>query len=836
MSTSGEAALLQLIDVTRRFPGVVALERVSFDLLSGEVHALVGENGAGKSTLIHLVSGVLPPDEGTILIDGRPAGLTDPVTARRKGVVTVHQEAETFGTLDVAENMALGYGLPVGALGLVRWGQVYREASRTVAALGEPIDVRRAASTLSVAHRHMTQVATAVLRRARVVILDEPTSSLTAQESRWLFDQIARLKQSGVGIIYISHRQEEIFALADRITVLRDGRRVWSGRRDEIDRAGLIEAMVGRERTSSAAARTSTANVHNRPVRLEVRGLGDARGRYRDVNLSVRRGEVVGIYGLVGAGRTEFARALFGLEPAARGMIAIDGQIRRIRSAADAVRAGIAYVPEDRLREGLLRGLSVRANTVLSSLRRWARGGFVSQRTEEEVTQRQLARFGVRHRSSDQRIVELSGGNQQKVVLARWLLTEPSVLILDEPTRGVDVGAKAEIHRLLREVTDAGCAVMMISSELPEVMENSDRIVVFRSGTVAGEFDPAVATPTDITGAALPLSAAEGSEAARESVRRATRSWRPRSEFALLAAMVLLAVLLASTTEQFLSTNNLLGILTGAAVWTILALAASAVIAAGGIDISIGALVALSAAAGGLVLKWDAPPALAISAGIATGLAVGAAGGLLNAAVALVGRVHPIVVTLGTMTVYRGLLVTLTGGQAIADLPSGFGAIATMRLAGVSGSVLVMALAIASAYVWLAHTRSGRHLYAYGASPSAARLVGITQRRTWLTAFGGGGLLAGLAGMLELSQNGSMQSVMGTGYELRAIAAAVIGGTAITGGRGSVGGVVLGAWLLALLYNALVLWQVSRYHYDLVIGGLILVAVLLDLAWRRLER
>jgi ribose/xylose/arabinose/galactoside ABC-type transport system permease subunit/ABC-type branched-subunit amino acid transport system ATPase component len=509
--------------------------------------------------------------------------------------------------------------------------------------------------------------------------------------------------------------------------------------------------------------------------------------------------------------------------------------VRRIESPLQAVQAGLAYLPEDRLRQGIFRGLSVRANAVVSALGDLQRGWLAGAARERRATDAEIARLGIRCRDAEQPIGELSGGNQQKVILGRWLLTRPAVLILDEPTRGIDVGAKAELHRLLRELADTGTAIVLISSDLPEVLEHSDRVVVFRAGRVAGTFDPTQATAEQVAAAALPEETATADAPVDLSRRRrAARPWR--SEMALALAIVALSGVLSGSTEAFLTTDNLWGLLATTAMWTILSLGAAVIILAGAIDISLGSLLALSAGMGGLVLELPYSPAVTIPAGIALALATGAACGAFNAALSLWGRVHPIVVTLGTMTIYRGLLISLTGGTAITGLPAQFAGWSTGRYGGINASAALGAVTATLVYLWLAHLRSGRFVVAYGASPTAARLVGISQARAWLTAFGVGGLLAALAGVLELSQAGSLQSTTGSGYELQAIAAAVIGGVSISGGRGSVGGVCLGALLLSLIHNALVLWQVSANYERLVIGGLLLCAVLLDLAWRRLER
>ena len=826
--------ILRAVNIRRTFPGVVALGGVSLDLFPGEVHALVGENGAGKSTLIKIICGALAPDSGELFFQGQEVRWPTPVAARSQGMVTVHQEPELFPTLSVAENMALAGGLPLRGMGLVDWNRVHRQARETVRRMGERIDVRQPASRLSVAHRQMIQVAAAILQNARVVVLDEPTSALSGEEARWLFQQIARLKADGAGILYISHRQEEIFRLADRITVLRDGLKVWTRSRQAVAPEEAIEAMVGRSASTleaSPAGQTGAATASEAPLRFQVSGFTDRGGRFRQLELKAASGEIVGIYGLVGAGRSEFARAVFGLRPA-DGLIRIDGNPCQIGRPREALEAGIAYVPEDRLSQGLCLGLPVRSNAVLSTLRRWTRGLLASRTREQQATRQVAGRLEVRYRSTEQPVQQLSGGNQQKVVLGRWLLARPRVLILDEPTRGVDVGAKAEIHRHLRLLAREGCAILLISSELPEVLEHSDRVVVFREGEIAGEFDPRQTGPARIAADALPRQAP--AEASTGPARSTGSRFQGRSfnELALLLCVAGLGLWLTVSTEGF----SLLNLLTHASLWAILGLAAASVIVGRGIDISIGSMVALSAASTAMVLKLPYSPELLIPVAILAGLLAGTAAGVLNAVLSLLGGLHPIVVTLGTLTIYRGLVIAMLGGKPMAGLPPEFGRLAIDPATGFRGAVAVAALVVLLVYLWMAHTRSGRHVYALGSAPRAAGLLGFSKSRLWPVTFGLGGLLAGLAGVLQLSMGQQMQARLGAGWELSAIAVAVIGGVAITGGRGTVLGVVLGALLLRLVNSALVRWGVSDQQTDLVVGGLILAALLLDLAWRGWKR
>ncbi len=824
------APLLQLQNITRRFGEATALDGVCFDLLPGEVHALVGENGAGKSTLINLIAGVIPPDAGTISLVGQPVVLANPVAARRRGIAVVHQEPDVFEPLSVAETMALAHGLPTGFGGWVRWNQVHSAANDAVATMGEPIDVHAPAGSLTVARRQMIQIAAAVTQRSRIVLLDEPTSSLSRVESEWLFNQIHRLKADGAGIVYISHRFEELNRLADRITILRDGRVVWTGAASAIDHAGIVRAMVGRD---SAVMPWRPSGGKDVP-RLNVQNACDRDGRFYDISLCLHAGEVVGIYGLVGAGRSEWAQSLFGICPLAAGQISMDRLPQQIRSPSDAVRAGLAYLPEDRLRQGIFSTLAIRQNLTIASLKQFVRGLFISRRRERQASRSMFELLGVKSQSTEQPIRQLSGGNQQKVVFGRWRLSNPKVLILDEPTRGIDVGAKAEIHNLIRASASEGLAVILISSDLPEILAHSDRIVVFRRGRLAASFTHDTATAESVAAAALPVV---DEPAAIDRRARRFIDARLVSRIGLLAVIGLLALLLSITTDgRFATMGNLLGLLEKVAVIGILSLGAAAVIIAGGIDISVGSLMALAAGGAGLAMQAAHGMRWATGLGVLVALMIGLAGGGLNALASLVGRVHPVVVTLGTMSIFRGLLLNLTGGNVIGDLPADFRSLAIGRLFGIQGAAFVLLATTAWIWFWLTFMRSGRHLFAYGSNPRAARLCGIGQNRTWLSAFGVGGLCAGLSGLIELGQNGSMQSSMGAGYELKAITAAVIGGTAVTGGRGSAWGAVLGAILLALVQNGLVLWGVSPYRYDLVLGGLLGTAIVVELATRRPQR
>jgi rhamnose transport system ATP-binding protein len=473
--------LLSARSITKSYEGVHALRDVSFDLRAGEVHALVGENGAGKSTLIKVFTGAVQPDAGTLTVAGQPVPHVTPAISRALGLAAIYQQPSLFPHLTVAENIALA--LETGhAWRRVDWDVRARVAVDLLSRVGASIAPGRLVETLSMPEQQMVEIAKALGADAKILIMDEPTAALTERETEQLFEVIGRLRHTGAGVIYISHRLEEIFTVADRITVLRDGQTVATAARAEVGRADLIRLMVGRELASVFPKRTVTIG----DMALELRGVGHRASGIRDVSLSVRRGEILGVAGLVGSGRTELAEVIFGLRPADDGDILLGGRALVIRSPEDAIEAGIAYVPEDRRQHGVVLEMSVAANTSLANLAGVSRGGLIDTRAERRAARAYVDDLRIKTSSIDADVGSLSGGNQQKVALARWLETNPSVLILDEPTQGVDVGSKAEIHELMGRLAARGVAIVMISSEMPEILGMSDRIAVMQAGRLAG--------------------------------------------------------------------------------------------------------------------------------------------------------------------------------------------------------------------------------------------------------------------------------------------------------------------------------------------------------------
>jgi rhamnose transport system ATP-binding protein len=499
--------ILQMTNITKSFAGVHALRGVQFDLCPGEVHAVLGENGAGKSTLVKIITGVHQPDGGEMSLNGQRIQLAGPREAAELGISAIYQELSIFPDLDVAENIYAGRR-PTLPGGLVDWRQMHREAGRLLQALSVNLDTRAKARYLSIAQQQTVEIARALSVNARILIMDEPTSALTLSEVHDLFQIVRRLRDNGTAVLFISHRIEELFEIADRVTVLRDGayvgtRLVAEARQDE-----LIRMMVGRTIDDLFPKQQVAAG----DLVLRVRDLS-RRGVFEGVSFDLHKGEILGMAGLIGAGRTEVSQALFGIAPADGGAIEIAGRPVQITSPRQAMECGLALVPEDRQHHGLVLPMTITDNITLPILARFARQGWLSGQGAHLAAFDAATRLEVKAVSVWQRVRELSGGNQQKVVLAKWLATAPRILILDEPTRGIDIGTKAAVHSLMSELAAQGIAILMISSELPEVLGMSDRILVMHEGRVTGTFDRGEATQERIMMAATqaaPMEQADG--------------------------------------------------------------------------------------------------------------------------------------------------------------------------------------------------------------------------------------------------------------------------------------------------------------------------------------
>ncbi|MBS1302045.1 sugar ABC transporter ATP-binding protein [Loktanella sp. SALINAS62] len=495
-----QSPILRLENIVKAFPGVRALDGVSLDLRPGEVHALMGENGAGKSTLMKVLGGLHQPNEGKIYIGEKQVVMDRPQTAKQNGVVFIHQELSLADELSVAENIFLGE-LPRKSLGRVDWEKLYTDTDAILDRLNVGFNARTRVGDLSIANQQMVEIARALTVDPRAVIFDEPTASLTDSEKVVLFDVIADLQSRGVGVIYISHRMEEIFKITDRISVLRDGSYRGTLNTAETNEEDVTQLMIGRKLDLSR----NKVQHEMGDVALEVRNLSCGK-LFHDVSFTVRKGEVVGFYGLVGAGRTEIAETIFGLREPSAGKILLDGQEVTINSPQDAIARGISLVPEDRKGQGLVLGMNCRDNMTLPQIGELTSGPFTSDKAEVAIFDKYHDALDIRTPGWRQTVGNLSGGNQQKIVIGKWLSMHPKVLIVDEPTRGIDVGSKSEIHNLIRDLAAQGYAVIVVSSEMPEVLHVSDRIVAMFSGRVMREFTTEEVTENNLVQAISGLS------------------------------------------------------------------------------------------------------------------------------------------------------------------------------------------------------------------------------------------------------------------------------------------------------------------------------------------
>ncbi|MEM8592101.1 MAG: sugar ABC transporter ATP-binding protein [Pseudomonadota bacterium] len=473
--------VLALNGVTKTFPGVTALSEVSLELYPGQVTALVGENGAGKSTVVKILTGIYQPDGGQIEIDGHPTRFPTAQDAGNAGVTAIHQETVLFDELSVAENVFLGHA-PRGRFGLIDKAAMVDKARHTLESIGAKIDPRTKLKELGIANKHLVAIARALSIDARVVIMDEPTAALSQKEIEELYELVEALKKQGKAILFISHKFDEIFRIADHYTVFRDGALVGSGAIADVSEAELVKLMVGRDvsqifpdRERNLGAEVLVVDGYQHPT------------EFADISFSLRRGEILGFYGLVGAGRSEFMQALFGITRPAGGEVTIDGERAVIRSPADAVDKGIVYVPEDRGKQGTITALPIFQNVTLPSLGKTSSNGFLKLAQEFKLAREYTERLDLRAASLDTNVGNLSGGNQQKVVIAKWLATQPKVIILDEPTKGIDIGSKAAVHEFMAELAAQGLAVIMVSSEIPEILGMSDRVIVMREGRIEAE-------------------------------------------------------------------------------------------------------------------------------------------------------------------------------------------------------------------------------------------------------------------------------------------------------------------------------------------------------------
>ncbi|MDR3475080.1 MAG: ATP-binding cassette domain-containing protein [Devosia sp.] len=829
------AAIAGLRAATKIFGGTIALHDVSFDLRAGEVLALLGENGAGKSTCVKLLAGVYRPDAGSVRLDGDDAVFSTPLDAQRHGIAVMHQHPGLFGDLSVAENIFIGHPRCVG--GRLDHASMAREAITLLETVGLQCRPDTRLDRLRTSEQQLVEVARALSLDARVLIMDEPTAALSQREVERLFAVVADLKSRGVAMMFVGHRMDEIFRVADRVAVLRDGRLVAVEPTSALTRERAVQLMVGRSLDTMYPALGENRGA----VVLSVEGLcsGDA---FRDVSFEVRAGEIVGLGGLVGSGRTEIARVLFGIDRPSSGQVRLDDKLVNFTSSRDAMDAGIAYVSEDRIGQSLIMDFAILTNGSLPVIDQAAKAGIIRRERELELVEPHLRRMRLRFQDFDQPVQTLSGGNQQKVVLAKWLATHPRVLILDEPTQGIDVQTKAEVHAMIAALAAQGLAIILISSELPELLGMCHRLVVLHEGRMTAVLEGAEATQEVVMHAATdsaapsqpasPVVAAEADTSAAVSkpplLSRVAQALAARREFGLLCAIVAIVIPIAVINPRMLSGANLTALSMDAALLMIVAISQMLVILTRNIDLSIASMIGLSAYVAASTLQ--AHPGVGIVGALTLSCTVGLACGVFNGLIVAYGKVPSIVATLGTLSVFRGATSLWAGGRQVSadQVPAAWLDMTSASIAGVPGVVIISLITMAIFALGLRWLPVGREVYASGSNPSGATLIGIPVQQRILGVFALSGLLAGFDGALWASRYATVDARVALGYEFTTVAAAVVGGVSLRGGVGTMFGVALGALILLVIRNGLTLVRVDPLWLQGIFGLVILIAISVD--------
>jgi ribose transport system ATP-binding protein len=832
--------MLSLNGVTKAFGGTKALDALDFDLRAGEVHVLFGENGAGKTTAINIIAGNLAPDSGAISVQGHNYPALTPRLARKLKIAAVFQEFSLIPTLTVEENLFLGRERAGG--GFLRVGEMRREAAALLERLKFDVPIDATVERLSRARKQMVEIAKALFSPADILVLDEPTASITENDVETLFSVIRSLREDGVGVIYVSHRMREIRALADRVTVLRGGGKVGTVNIDDVSEATLVEMMTGR----TMGALYPKVTYDPKEVRLEVAGLSTDDGSVNEASLHVRGGEIAGIAGLAGCGKGEVARAVFGLTSIASGTVRKDGRLISDPTPTAMLRIGVCYFPSDRNTEGLALNRPILENASMASLDlpTLARNGWLYLAAERKHVREALRHLGVRPLVIEYRVDALSGGNRQKVMLTRGQLRDIDVFLFDEPTVGVDVGAKAEIYELLNQLVTAGAAIILVSSELPELLNMANRIYVMHAGRIVSELEGPTKTEANVLSAFFGSpSSTHGQPSCSKSttlptsptgagiLKRLTQFCAGGGFVAIL--VIVAAGIIAAIEPRFFSPLNLLNVGRNTSFLAIVAIGQMFVMIVGGFDLAISAMVAVSSVVTATMmtgtLLHGLPAAIVILLSVVTAVAAGSGVGLLNGLCVAWLRLNPLMVTLAMTSVAAGMTFYVTKGIPIYGMPSVF--IETLGRGSVSGiPTIVLVATILATIGWVLQRRTalGRHIYATGGSWHSARVSGVNVGRVLTLVYVLSGAFAAITGVLVTARIGSGQSALSSGLVIESIAAAVIGGVSLQGGSGRVERVVLAALFISIVSNGLNLTRVDSKYQTLVLGVVLIAAVAFD--------
>ncbi len=812
-------ALLEVKNISKSFGTVAAVKKVSFDVLPNEIHGLVGENGAGKSTLMRIMAGVYQPDEGEILMNGQQVRLKSPATAHQMGVGMVYQDTRLVDDLDIVQN--IGLGQEATRLGLIKRSQMEARSHELLNRLGLELDPHQLVRDLSFADRQSVEIARALNLDANILIFDEPTTGLDPNEVQRLFGILRTLCAEGHSIIFISHRLPEVLTLADRVTIMKDGEVVDTlPVNSDLEEDTLVKLMVGRD-ISMAFPPKDTATDE---PQLEIDNLTSP-GKFETVSFSLKRGEIIGLGGIQGNGQTEVARAIAGLLPT-QGQTRVRGQTVTTTSPTESINSGIVYLSSDRRREALFLPHTIKRNVILPHLPQLSQRSVMSATQENEAAEMVLDRLRIQPSDIDYKVQFLSGGNQQKVVVGRWLISEPLVYIFDEPTQGVDVGTKLALYRIMRQLAADGAAILILSTDVIEMIGLCDRILVMSHGRIVDEVSAEEATEERIIGSAVKATDDRETTASLEgSQTYAPRNWmfqRWISAALVLLVIIVLALITQQQSEYFLRPRNLSNMAIQVAPLALVSIGMMATILIGGIDLSVGPTMSLTTAIASFLIVADAP--LGLVGGILVCLLVGVTIGLANGLMIRYFRIPDLIATIASYSMVFGLALVVRPSPG-GSIDSGFAIAVTRRIELIPVVFVVTLILLIIGEVLLLRSRIGIALYAVGSNEEAAVVSGLPVQTIRLGVYVFSGIMATIAGLVLAARIGSGDPQAGTSFTLAAITAVVVGGTSIFGGKGSLIGTLAGCILIIQVQSALNQLQVSSYYQYIWIGTLTLLAV-----------
>ncbi len=817
---TGKDSLLSVESISKSFPGVLALNQVSFDVQPGEIHGLVGENGAGKSTLMRIMSGAYQPNSGAIYFQGRKVKLESPIQSHKLGIGMVYQDTQLVGDLDIVQNIFLGD--EISRNGLLDRNQMERRVADILGSLGIELALTAKINDLSLSERQTVEIARALRLSPDVLILDEPTTGLDQDEIHRLFKILKKLRGNGTGLVFISHRLPEVLSITDRITVMKDGCVIETLKTASATETDLVNLMVGREIDMVFPPK----NTCRPDIRLECLKISRDRA-FRDISFSLSAGEILGLGGIQGNGQRELIRALAGIIPF-DGNLLIDGVETNLASPRSAIEHGIVYLSNDRRGESLFLPHSVRENMVVPHLDAVHPNKIVSTKKENSIVLDLIEKLRIQTTSSEQPVELLSGGNQQKVVVARWLVSKPKIYLFDEPTQGVDVGTKLELYRIMRELANEGAAILVLSTEVTELLGLCDRVLVMADGCIVDSVAAEEATEERVVGSAVTVDHKNRQEkqsivapkTAASPKKMIGRQWL--SAFMILAFVVLIGVITQWQSKYFLTPRNLSNLAFQIVPLAIASMGVMATLLVGGIDLSIGPTMSLITIMASFMITKNS--SFAILLGIVGCLATGALVGLINGCVIRFLKIPDLITTLATNSMVFGIALILRPAPG-GSISLAFMDLVTYRLKLVPMFAIIALFMFAFGELMLLRGKVGMALYATGSNEEAARIAGIRVSRVRIAAYVFSGLLAAVAGLILAGRIGSGDPQSGTNFTLLAITAVVVGGTSIFGGRGTLLGTLAGSILVITTQSALNLLHVSAYYQYIWIGVLTLLSV-----------